>query len=325
MWDLFPPLFILPHMTDSEPAISEPTIIGEPPAALVSALRKLLRPLVRLMLTYQISYPFIISLLKSLYVEVAESDFPVDVKRASDSRINLLTGVHRKDVKRLRAETPEKSVLPRTISMGAELVACWSGSKRFVDENGAPRPLPLRTSGNGEEICFDDLVESVCRQDIRPRVILDEWQRLGVATLNDEGFVILNTGAFVPDRGFDEKAFFFGKNIHDHISAGLHNLTGERPACFDRSVYYDKLSAASIEELNQLAEQTGMAALKTINAAALQLQQRDAQGKSQTESGMPQYRMNFGVFNFHSRWVPSVSTQEAASKEVGLMKGSTDV
>ena len=85
---------------------------GQPPATLVTALRKLLRPLVRLLLSFQVSYPFLSTLLKSIYVDVADQEFSVDGKRQSDSRITLLTGVHRKDVKRLRDEHIDAATLP---------------------------------------------------------------------------------------------------------------------------------------------------------------------------------------------------------------------
>src|SRR5690606_12294092 len=212
--------FILLRMNDLPHYAS-----GQPPAVLVSAIRKLLRPLVRLMLSHQITYPYLISMLKSIYVEIADEDFKVAGKRQSDSRINLLTGVHRKDVKRLRAEPGQSLNTPKTISIGAQMIAYWTGSERFTDAEGKPRPLPLRggSAPDPERPTFDDLVELVCRQDIRPRVILDEWQNMGIARLEDGG-VTLNTGAFTPDKSFDEKAFFFGKNIHDHLSASTYNL-----------------------------------------------------------------------------------------------------
>lgn len=281
---------------------------GQPPAALVTALRKLLRPLVRLLLSFQVSYPYLTTLLKSIYVDVADSEFSVDGKRQSDSRITLLTGVHRKDVKRLRAEQADAAVLPANISVGAQLIANWLGSARFRDAAGEPLPLPLRSAQNGDEACFDDLVEMVCRQDIRPRVILDEWIHLGVAHQDDQGRVVLNTGAFTPDKGFDEKVFFFGKNLHDHISAGTHNLLGNKPAFFDRSVYYDRLSESSIETLNKLAEELGMQALRALNNEALALQRADEQAaaatvtkSAKTSKNPNRLRMNFGIFHYNSR------------------------
>lgn len=271
------------------------SISSQPPAVLVAAIRKILRPLVRMLLTFQITYPFLVNLLKGLYVEVADQEFGMDEKRQTDSRITLLTGVHRKDVKRLRSELSEDINTPKNISIGGQLIAYWLGSKEFWDKEGLPLALPLRTAAKvTKEKTFDDLVELVCKQDIRPRVILDEWLNLGIATLDSDNKVQLNTGAFTPEKGFDEKAFFFGKNLHDHLSASAHNLTGNTPSYFDRSVYYDKLSHESIQELASLANTAGMQALNTLNKAALSMQQRDEKGKDKN------YRMNFGVFNYNA-------------------------
>ncbi len=288
----------------------EPSTISsspQPPDALVSAIRKLLRPLVRLMMHYQLSYPFVSNLLKTLYVEVADQEFAVAAKRQTDSRITLLTGVHRKDVKRLRNEPSTVTQLPKAISVGAQLIAVWLGSEEFLDKAGAPLALPQRNSNPpAGQSTFDDLVERVCKQDIRPRVILDEWLRLGIAHVDEGGKVRLNTGAFTPEKGFDEKAFFFAKNLHDHMSASAHNLMGVTPSYFDRSVYYDKLSYQSIQELNALANATGMEALTKMNKAALSLQQKDATGSDR------HYRMNFGIFNYNAQLPEEPAEDEGA-------------
>lgn len=267
--------------------------------------------MVHLMLSHQITWPFLGNLLKSLFVEVAERDFRVDGKTPSDSRIHLLTGIHRKDVKRLREEqTDHRSTeVPGNISLGARLIAYWTGSSDFLDASGTPRPLPLR--GSPGEPGFEELVEQVCRKDIRPRVILDEWLRLDLAHMDAQNRVVLNTGAFTPDRGFDEKAFFFGKNLHDHVSAGAHNLMGQKPAHFDRSVYYDCLSAESVAELSELARDLGMQALRSMNRRALTLQERDLQrSDTSTLGARADYRMNFGIFHYNTRYEASASYTE---------------
>jgi len=263
---------------------------GEPPKQLIVAIQRLLRPLVRLMLSHQITYPYLIGLLKSLYVDVAEEDFQVNGKRQSDSRINLLTGIHRKDVKRLRSDVKVTSEVPENISTGAQLIGQWLGSAEFTDDKDKPLALSVKPMPNSKP-GFDELVQKVCKQDIRPKVILDEWLRLGIAHIED-GYVILNTGAFTPQKGFDEKAFFFGKNLQDHISASSENLLENKPPYFDRSVYYDKLSEESVHELSELADTLGMRALTEMNKAALSRQHKD---EKQAQSN---HRINFGVFNY---------------------------
>jgi hypothetical protein len=261
-----------------------------PPRALVQGLRRLLRPLVRLLLSQRITYPFLANLLKSLYVEVAERELALPDKPQTISRVTLLTGVHRKDVKRLRQEVVEEAQTPASVSLGAQLVARWTGVPEFCSADGAPPPLP-RLSGSDPGPSFETLVASVSK-DIRPRSVLDEWLRLGIVHVDASDRVCLNTGAFVPEEGFDEKAYYFGRNLHDHIATAAHNLSGSGPARLERSVYYADLTPASLDELAELAEQQGMQALQRVNRRAIELKRRDGGAEDAV------HRMSFGVY-FH--------------------------
>lgn len=273
----------------SQPA-TQPTPLPVPPRSIVTAVRRVLRPLVRLLLTHQITFPYLARLLKAVYVELAEREFRLEGRPQTTTRVSLLTGIHRKDVKRLRSELPREEEAPPMVSLGAQLVAVWLGDPAYLDEHGRPRRL-ARHATAGEPVSFEGLVQSVSK-DIRPRAVLDEWLNLGVARIGADGRVELNTGAFTPDRGLDEKAFFFGRNLHDHVAAGVANLRGEKPSHPDRAVYYDGLSAESVAELRTLAERLGMEALHAVNRRARELSLRDH------DRGDADRRMTFGIYFF---------------------------
>ena len=262
----------------------------------ITALRKVLRPLVKFMIANQITYTYLSNMLKAIYVDVAEKDFPVAGKKQTDSRINLLTGVHRKDVKRLRAEPEDLEIRPANISIGSQLVARWVGDKSLLNPDNSPRKLPLQDDDEFSNKSFEGLVSNIAKGDIRPRVVLDELMRLDMVELDPEHNVILKTKAFTPNRGQQEKLFFFGKNIQDHLCAGVHNLSGEQPPFFDRSVYYDELSADSVAQLSELADKLGMEALIQMNEKALALQTADQ------DLADASYRMNFGIFNYNENY-----------------------
>lgn len=111
--------------------------------ALVSALRQVLRPLIKLMLAKGLTFTYLVELLKGIFVEVADNDYKINNKPSTDSHLSLLTGIHRKDIKRLRHNSQANSeTVPPNISLGTRLVSIWTSDTRFLDENKQPKPLP---------------------------------------------------------------------------------------------------------------------------------------------------------------------------------------
>jgi hypothetical protein len=260
-----------------------------PSASLLAAVRRLLRPLVRLLTARGVTYPMLAELLKHTYVDVAAREFGLEGKPPTDSRVSLLTGVHRKDVKRLREpQAPGGEAMPELVALGAQLVAAWTTRRELRDGKGRPRPLP-RLASEGGARSFEGLVASISK-DIRARSVLDEWLRLGVAELDDKDRVVLRTRAFVPARGFDEKAFYFGHNLHDHLAAAAHNMQGVEPPYLERSGYYEGLTASSIALLAAVAEKHGMEAVQAVYRKAKECELRDRKLDD------PKQRMTFGIY-----------------------------
>ena len=253
------------------------------------ALKRVFRPFVKLMLANNLTYTFAIDVLKTLFVEVADQDFTIDNKRQTDSRISLMSGVHRKDVKRLRELQPDvEDVMPGNVSLGSQLIALWNANPAFVDADGLPKPLPRFASDNADA-SFESMVRSLST-DIHPRAVLDEWLRLGVARLDEDNFVHLTTDMFIAQEGFDEKVYYFGHNLHDHASAAVSNVIGQRPGFFERCVHYDQLSQQSLMAIADIAQKQGMKALRGVNKVADEASMGD---KSAKNANM---RMTYGVY-----------------------------
>lgn len=260
---------------------------AEPPKALIAALKRLLAPLVRLLLGHGVTYVALIRILKSVYVDVADRHFRLDERPQSDSRISLLTGVHRKDVRMLRSQPADAHDPPESVTMGSAVIARWVAEKRYLDADGRPRELPRRRTRGPS---FDALAASVSRQDVKPRVVLDELLRLGLVEITEQDRVRLKVEAFVPEHGIEEKFYYFGRNVADHVAAGAHNLQGDAPKYMERAVSYHNLRESDIETLRALSEQLGMETLKELNKKAIRLQKR-SESKPQSDQ-----RMSFGTY-----------------------------
>jgi len=241
----------------------------------MAAVRRILRPLLKLLLANGITFPAINELLKQVLVEVAEKDFPVAGKAVNDSRVSVLTGLHRKDVKRLRHGPVVVEDVPKSVSLGSQLVNAWLTESAWLEADGSPRVLEKLLSDEGGA-SFEALAESVSK-DVRPRAILDELLRLGAVTLIDGKRVQLNTEAFVPNAGIEEKLYYLQRAGYAHLMASVHNVEGEQPAFFDRIVHYDSIPAEALPALRKLAEKEGSVFLRKLNVAAHKAS--DKQGK----------------------------------------------
>ena len=277
---------------------------GQPRPSVVAAMRRLLRPLVRLLVGQGITYPFLADLLKSVYVETAASEFTVGGKLATDSRLNVLTGVHRKDIRRLRRDPAPDEGPSASMTLGTQIVARWLGDSAYHDRDGVPRRLP-RTPSKGGAVSFAALVERVSK-NVRPRSVLDELLRLGVVEIDPDDNVRLVTRGFVPGKELDAKAFYFGEALHDHLAAGVHNLGGARPAWLERSVYYDELSPTAVAALQAKSERLSMAVLQDVSRDGMALEASDPPASGE------RMRMRLGVF-FYAEPVGATAGAPAAT------------
>src|SRR3954471_111043 len=106
-------------------SISSRATLGEPSTALVRAITRLARPLVRLLIARGITFPYLANLLKTVYVAVATESLGQD---ATTSRVSVTTGLQRKDIRRIQSEPPPDAAPPPAISIGARLIGIWTGN-----------------------------------------------------------------------------------------------------------------------------------------------------------------------------------------------------
>jgi len=268
---------------------------------IIRAITNVMRPLVKFLIGRGITFPMFAEILKHIYVEVAAKDFKLSPeKEVTDSRITLLTKVHRKDVRRIRTEqqgfdVPEEGleVSSKKASLGAQIVAKWLADNQYVDEQGEPKKLFIHASKANGQSSFEKLVESI-NNDIRPRVALDEMLSQKMIVKGDDGIVTLNKSAFIPEEDFEDLMMHFDRNLHDHMAAAVHNIGTDKSAkkFIERSVYYKELTQSSIEQLEEIIENKGMENLISINKAAYDLMEEDQ------DKGNNNKRMTFGIYYY---------------------------
>lgn len=256
------------------------------------AVRRVLAPLIRLLIARGVRLPQLRDLLKDLYLEQAEKHFAIDGKKMTDSRLSVLTGLQRKEIQARRivessdAETDARSMgpLPRVLSR-------WATGRRWTDEKGAPRVLP-RKANRGPS--FEALVAEVSR-DVHPRTVLDRLEEAGnIAIDRETDRVTLLSASYLAVEDADQMAYL-GANLGDHAEAAVENVSSGdgRAPFFERAVHYSQLTPSSVETLDREARKLGEQALEKLNRSAAKLQQKDSKDVAATG------RFRCGVFVFH--------------------------
>ncbi|MBL8343100.1 MAG: hypothetical protein JNL30_16655 [Rubrivivax sp.] len=232
-----------------------------------------LRPLVRLLLHHGVNYGALAAALKRVFLEEAQRELGRRSMVATASALTLLSGVHRRDVRTLLQAADDEAAAsrrrggvpaapPPAPSLAAEVVGRWMQQRRFLTRAGHPRVLPR---GADDADSFDGLVHGVSR-DVRPRAVLDELVRLGVAEVAPEGVRLLAEG-FAPRRAGDEMAALFAANVHDHAAAAVANLRGEANF-LEQAVFVDEITEASAHLLQQVGVAAWKTAMREVMAAA---------------------------------------------------------
>jgi hypothetical protein len=260
-----------------------------------TALLKILHPLVRYLIARGWTFPVLSEVMKVVYVAEAQTHYGEDSETVTDSRISLLTGIHRKDVKRLRSKMDQASPaigLRRDAGLAARVVATWLSSRRYLDARKRPKALPINSSDR--RISFEKLVRE-SRADMRPNVVLEELVRVGVAEMDESNMVRLVRNAYVSDLPRD-KISYLGENVSDHLQSALHNMTGQGMPFMERAVYYELINPEALEQLRPELTRLSEEFLQTVNRKVMPLnaeaiRRRESHGR----------RMRLGVFYYEDK------------------------
>jgi hypothetical protein len=162
---------------------------------LLSAFRRVLRPLIRILVRSGVRYDEFLELVRAVYVETAVRDGLGDGVRPTRARISVSTGVARRDVDRFidkEGDLPiaEKS-LTRTLM---EVLHKWHTDPQFVGPYGIPLELE-RSSTKGRS--FRELVHAV-NPAVSEADALEELRRLRAVVLSGDTHIRAVSRALIP-------------------------------------------------------------------------------------------------------------------------------
>ncbi len=228
------------------------------------AFRLLFRPAALILLRSGVSWKDLIEVGKATFVEVATSAFGVRGRPTNVSRVAILTGFTRREVRRLRGllseETPEASV---RLNYASRVLSGWFQDEDFTDESGQPLPLP----GSGPSASF----ESLCSRysgDVSATTMLKELLHVGAVSEDNDGMYVARSRFYMPVLMDPEQMLRSGSVLEDigqTIAYNLHRDSTD-PSRFERRATNTRMAAAVAPEFRSFIEQEGQAFLERVDA-----------------------------------------------------------
>ncbi len=262
-------------------------------------LRRVLRPLIAYLMRQGWGYIALRDLLKRIYVEEALRA-QADGESPTDSQISLVTGINRREVKRLREEldTPGSQAVrdPMAgVNLAARIVGTWVSARPFLD--GASKPLPLSLHSRGKGPYFDDLLRAA-KVDVRARTVVKELLQAGAVEKTGDDTLTLLRGAFTPKEP-REKMLFLAANVSDHLRASLHNLSTHDAPYIERALFHNGMVPTDLDavrpQLSDMADQM----LRRANELLLDRTVAGTDGVGD-EQDKPLRRLRLGVYFYET-------------------------
>lgn len=140
------------------------------------ALSLMLKPLIRLLIAQGVTHAEFSETAKEVYVEIALRHFE-DSEKVNKSRIAILTGLTRKEVKNVIDRNLEEGYAERNFSRPERVLSGWYSDPNYIGPYGIPLELPYENSEAGG-FSFVGLVRQYSG-DMAPRQMLNELLQAG--------------------------------------------------------------------------------------------------------------------------------------------------
>jgi hypothetical protein len=259
---------------------------------LAKATIRILRPLVKMLIRYNISHGEFVELAKQAYIDVAYKHFSIPSRKTTHSRIAVLTGLSRKEVMRLTKM--EESDIPFTkgsVNRASRVLTAWLKDPEFLDENNEPKILPLR----GEKGSFETLV-SRHAGNVTMGAILDELERIKAVTKPSPDSIKLDSLGYIPQQNVGDKIDILSVCTTDLLETAVHNLDHEKDeARFQRQVVYRKIPESVAEEFKQYSNKKSQELILEYNRWLDQHPKRTAPDVDE-----PIKRIGVGIYYFEN-------------------------
>ena len=250
------------------------------------AVRMMLKPVIRLLVSQGVTHGDFSEAAKDVYVDVALSDFDKTGK-VNQSRIAILTGLTRKEVKNVIDRALIAAPVNKNYSRPSRVLTGWHSDPRYIGPYGVPLELPYESSIDGVP-SITALVRTYSG-DMAPKQMLMELMRIGAVVELENSTYKAVRREFVADALSPELMERLGKIGRYFFSTVAANIEKKEmdDGCFDRRVFAEVgLSPQSIIDFDELIKDKGQAFLEEIDNWFLGKEKEDKNHPDKKHTGL---------------------------------------
>jgi len=242
--------------------------------------------LIRTLLRNGMSHGEFDQLARKCFVDVAYRDFAPAGKKQTVSNVAILTGLNRKEVKKLaELDAGQSSKITQQYNRAVRVLGGWINDARFLRRDGVPRDLEYAGKDS-----FSELVKQYSG-DMPVAAMQKVLLSSANIKFNDDGKVRLMNHAYLPSNDPAEKLTILGIDTSQLIATIDHNLTSTEDALrFQRKASNARVAQESIPLVQQYLNRKGQAFLEEVD---LFLSQHETNDDSTAE-------LSVGVFYHQS-------------------------
>lgn len=225
------------------------------------ALGLLLEPVILVLLTSGVTWKEFAAIAKAKFVEVATREFGIRGRPTNVSRVAILTGLDRREVRRLRVESPA-TAQPGFMSKPTQVLEGWYNDPEFLMANGKPRDLEIDHDGND----FTALVRRYS-PGIPVVAMIKELRAARAIEETKSGKLRALQRSFIPRQFSDNQVRLWGSALRD-LGTTLENNVVPAPTQqprFERRALSLEVDERALPEFCDFLETEGQAFLERID------------------------------------------------------------
>ena len=224
-------------------------------AAVLRLVVRVLEPLIRLLLDVGVGAGEMTRLVRSVYVRVAAERVSRGQDRPNISRIAVVTGLARPEIRALLAAAPETPAQYSWDRHRAERVLhAWCNDPTYFDAEGKPADLPRK----GLKKSFAALVKHHSATPLAG-TILEELERARAVKVLPDGKIRLLSRSLANAQYKEETVDTVGERARDLLTTLAHNLGDPNHPRFERTVASVTLEAREVPRVRRDIEAQGEA------------------------------------------------------------------